>query len=209
MIMKKFKLLKKKSILRKKKTKKDNKNVSKNGNKKIHIKSRIQNSKQSRIQNGGDRESLTISYNENSIGNDTNITDFVDYRKAPKITINNSDMNKTYLITMTDPDAPNGEDRKSKNFTFTHWIFTMINGQINDIFVSYYPPSPPKGSGIHRYQFNLYDISTIDTDGLKVNNNNADYYKTTLQPFLDKNNNKNIAILPITSFQYKVKAANV
>ena len=104
---------------------------------------------------------------------------------------------------MTDPDAPNGEDRTSENFTFTHWVFTMINGQINNTFVSYYPPSPPKGT--HRYQFNLYDISSINTDELKVNNNNnADYYKTTLQPFLDK---KNIIINPLLpSFQFRVQA---
>jgi phosphatidylethanolamine-binding protein (PEBP) family uncharacterized protein len=167
--------------------------------------------RKSKIQIGGKGESLSISYNGKSIGNGSNITNNINYSKAPTITIDKADSNKTYLITMTDPDAPNGEDRTTENFTFTHWVFTMINGQINDTFVSYYPPSPPKGSGIHRYQFNLYDISSINTDELKVNNNNnADYYKTILQPFLDKNNNKNknIEILPITSFQFRVKSSN-
>lgn len=186
--MKKLKLLKKKSILRKKKTKK----VSKKNRK-----------TKSRIHIGGKGKSLMITYNGKAILNGSNITGSIDYSKAPLLTINNSDINKTYLITMTDPDAPNGEDRTSENFTFTHWVFTMINGQINNTFVSYYPPSPPKGT--HRYQFNLYDISSINTDELKVNNNNnADYYKTTLQPFLDK---KNIIINPLLpSFQFRVQA---
>jgi phosphatidylethanolamine-binding protein (PEBP) family uncharacterized protein len=171
--------------------------------------------RKSRIQIGGKGESLSILYNGKSISNGSNITNNINYSKTPTITIDKADSNKTYLITMTDPDAPNGEDRTSENFTFTHWVFTMINGKINDTFVSYYPPLPPKGSGIHRYQFNLYYISSINTDELKVNNNNnADYYKTTLQPFLNKNNNnnknnKNIEILPITSFQFRVEAANL
>jgi phosphatidylethanolamine-binding protein (PEBP) family uncharacterized protein len=198
MMIKKFKLLKKKSILRKKKIKK----ISKKNRK-----------TKSRIQRGGNGESLTISYNGKSIINGSNITGSIDYSKAPTITIDNADSNKTYLITMTDPDAPNGLENKLGNFTYTHLVFTR-NGNDNNTYkeiVSYVSPSPPRGT--HKYQFNLYNVSQINTDGLKVNNNNnADYYKTTLQPFLNKNNNnnnnKNIEILPIISFQFRVQAAN-
>ena len=158
--------------------------------KKIHRKSRIQI--------GGEGESLTISYNGKSIVNGSNITGIIDYSKAPQITINNSDINKTYLITMTDPDAPNGEDNIDNNFTFTHWVFTRKgndNNTYNEI-VLYVPPSPPRG--IHRYQFNLYDVSLINTNELKVNNNNnADYYKITLEQFIS---NKPI----LSNFQFIV-----
>ena len=117
-------------------------------------------------------------------------------------------MNKTYLITMTDPDAPNGIENKLGNFTYTHWVFTR-KGNDNNIYneiVSYAPPSPPKGT--HRYIFNLYDVSMIDNNELNIlhynNNNNAKYYETTLQPFLDK---KNIIINPLLpSFQFRVQA---
>ena len=193
--MKKLKLLKKKSILHKKKTKK----VSKNGNKKIHRKSH----RRYRMQNGGKGESLSISYNGKSIANDSNITGIIDYSKAPQITINNSDMNKTYLITMTDPDAPNGIENKIGNFTYTHWVFTQINGKINETFLSYSPPSPPKGT--HRYIFKLYDVSNVkknDLNILKVDNNNPNrqtYFKTTLEQFISKK-----PLLP--SFQFRVKA---
>ena len=162
--------------------------------------------RKSRIQIGRSGESLSISYNGKSIKNGSNITGIIDYSKAPQITINNSDMNKTYLITMTDSDAPNGIENKIGNFTFTHWVFTRKGNDDNTYneIVLYAPPLPPRG--IHRYQFNLYDVSSIDTNELKVNNNNnnADYYKTTLQPFLDK---KNITINPLLpSFQFRVQA---
>ena len=186
------KLLKKKSILHKKKTKKVSKKVSKKISKKVH--------RRSRIQIGGSSESLSISYNGQSIVNGSNITGIIDYSKAPQITINNSDMNKTYLITMTDPDAPNGIENNIGNFTYTHWVFTQINGKINETFLSYVPPSPSKGT--HRYIFKLYDVSSIDTKKLKVNtNNNADYYKITLKPFLNKKNNR---IKLLVQFQFIV-----
>ena len=181
------KLLNKKSILHKKKTKK----VSK------------KHYRKSRIQIGGSGESLSISYNGKFIVNDSNITGIIDYSKAPQITINNSDMNKTYLITMTDPDAPNGIENKIGNFTYTHWVFTQINGKINETFLSYSPPSPPKGT--HRYIFKLYDVSNVkknDLNILKVDNNNPNrqtYFKTTLEQFISKK-----PLLP--SFQFRVKA---
>ena len=165
------------------------KKVSKN----VHRKSKLQIGRSGGSSVSG--ESLTISYNGKSIVNGSNITGIIDYNKAPTITINSAVDNKIYLITMTDPDAPNGIENKLGNFTFTHWVFTQINGKINETFLSYSPPSPPKGT--HRYIFKLYDVSMIDTNKLKVNNNNnADYYKITLKPFLDKKNN-------IIKFLYK------
>lgn len=167
--------------------------------------------RRSRIQIGASVESLSISYNGKSIVNGSNITDNIDYdySKAPQITINNSDINKTYLITMTDPDAPNGLENKLGNFTYTHWVFTR---KANDDktykeFVSYAPPSPPRGN--HRYQFNLYDVSMIDTNILNINNklDRTKYFITTLQLFLDKINKKINPLLP--TFQFKVKAANL
>lgn len=148
------KLLKNKSILCKKKTKKASKKVY----------------RKSRIQRGGNGESLTISYNGKAIINDSNITGNIDYdySKSPQITINGASNDNIYLITLTDPDAPNGLENKLGNFTYTHWVFTQKgndNNTYNEI-VSYVPPSPPKGT--HRYIFKLYDVSDINMNELNI-----------------------------------------
>jgi phosphatidylethanolamine-binding protein (PEBP) family uncharacterized protein len=49
-----------------------------------------------------------------------------------------------------DPDAPSG--------IFTHMVALYNKGNIN-YHVPYYPPTPP--SGVHRYQFRLYDVSKL------------------------------------------------
>ena len=72
------------------------------------------------------------------------------------------------MVTMTDPDAPNGKDA-TDNYRFIHWVYIQIQSKKQKVvFVPYTPPSPPKG--IHRYQFNLYDITnkTFDTNPKKI-----------------------------------------
>jgi phosphatidylethanolamine-binding protein (PEBP) family uncharacterized protein len=54
------------------------------------------------------------------------------------------------LLVCTDPDAPAG--------TWLHWLLLNPHSSPEDI-VPWAPPTPPKGSGVHRYQFRLYEMS--------------------------------------------------
>ena len=159
--------------------------------------------------------SLIIFYGGIIIKNDIDLTGkSSDYNKEPNILINNALPNRLYMVTMTDPDAPNGEENPNNNFVFTHWVY--IQSQITKkkiIFIPYSPPTPP--SGTHRYQFNLYDITnksvnnvitkltTNDLAILKINEeemNKPDFRKTY--------NEKLVSFLqsfkPIFTIQYKV-----
>jgi phosphatidylethanolamine-binding protein (PEBP) family uncharacterized protein len=120
-------------------------------------------------------ESLIIYYYNNIISNNKDLTgqDAI-FNKEPHVVITNAKPNKIYIITMTDPDAPNGEGN-SNNFVYTHWVYVIVNKKIDNkikqekiIFMPYTPPTPP--SGTHRYQFNLYDISnkTVDAKTVKL-----------------------------------------
>ncbi len=73
--------------------------------------------------------------------------------KKPKIIldkINQTENNKTEnkLLMMYDPDA---------NVPFIHWVVTLSGRDI----LPYYPPSPPKKTGLHRYMFCLISSPPI------------------------------------------------
>ena len=99
------------------------------------------------------------------------------YGNKPQITLSN--YNAPYLLTMLDPDAPAG--------TWTHYIAIINNGKdIKNEPYKYQPPSPPKGSGTHRYIFQAYLLPPAAQANL---NNTAnllgnDYYVKVLEPFL-------------------------
>ena len=138
----------------------------------------VGNNKKDKIENKDKNEkdeSLIIYYSTNIISNNKDLTgqDAI-FNKEPNVAITNSKPNKIYMITMTDPDAPNGEGN-SNNFVYTHWVYVIVNKKIDNqikqekiIFMPYSPPTPP--SGTHRYQFNLYDISnkTVDAKTVKL-----------------------------------------
>jgi large subunit ribosomal protein L35 len=50
---------------------------------------------------------------------------------------------------MFDPDAPSKENPIYKSWL--HWIKTNIHNKSSDIVAPFMPPSPPAGSGLHRY----------------------------------------------------------
>lgn len=102
------------------------------------------------------------------------------YKTKPKINLIgavNDNKSKKYSIIMLDPDAPDGK--------WTHWFVNISSdGTIINEPYPYQPPSPPHGSGKHRYIFNLYDDLAMET---KKNNNSLagnDYYTKVLEPFL-------------------------
>jgi phosphatidylethanolamine-binding protein (PEBP) family uncharacterized protein len=76
--------------------------------------------------------------------------------------------NKTkYIIIMFDPDAPQrgkNPNRSSGNpgLFWLHWL--NINGIDH---VQYYPPTPPKNTGLHRYFICLYKTDNKITEQIK------------------------------------------
>ncbi|XP_068102308.1 phosphatidylethanolamine-binding protein 1-like [Hyperolius riggenbachi] len=68
------------------------------------------------------------------------------------------DSNKLYTLAMTDPDAPS---RKTPKFREWHH-FLIVNMKGNDIssgcvLSDYIGSGPPKGSGLHRYVWMVYE----------------------------------------------------
>uniref|UniRef100_A0A6C0F0G9 Phosphatidylethanolamine-binding protein n=1 Tax=viral metagenome TaxID=1070528 RepID=A0A6C0F0G9_9ZZZZ len=137
---------------------------------------------------------LTISYPKYGIlKHKDDLTNNIIYNKEPTVIFNNALQNHTYLVTLTDPDAPNGfEIDKSitaPNHTYTHWVYTYtysntnssITNQVSTI-VPYTPPRPPKGT--HRYVFKIYDLPPDMVSSLKMDMNidtNSNYYVNKLK----------------------------
>lgn len=74
---------------------------------------------------------------------------------APNVRMNEVQPDKLYTIVIWDPDAP-------KSPSFLHWLVTNIPGgdiSQGNVVQPYYPPSPPAGSGEHRYYVGLYEQS--------------------------------------------------
>ena len=165
------------------------------------------------------KESIVINYPDIVIDNVSNGIDITgkNYNGAPNVIINNSDPNKIYMLTMTDPDAPDGNEEKYKNTNkvFVHWVYIQTSDN-KQIYIPYYPPSPPKG--IHRYQFHLYDItnkkdkkteiiSSRDLSILKVTNeelNKPGFRKE----YYEKLNSFLIQYTQILKLEYKVTSNN-
>jgi phosphatidylethanolamine-binding protein (PEBP) family uncharacterized protein len=146
---------------------------------------------------GGTAAPLRVIYGTTLIKADENLKGKTQlYKQTPTIDYNpKSDI--TYLITMTDPDAPAGEQSKQ---TWTHYVLTLKANKIVKEFYPYQPPSPPANTGDHRYIFKTYVY--FDSDADKLNKNNLtgnDYYKQILEPVI-----KNKAVLD--NFQFKVSS---
>eukprot|EP00112_Aurelia_sp_Birch-Aquarium-sp1_P008242 Seg1903.4 transcript_id=Seg1903.4/GoldUCD/mRNA.D3Y31 product="Protein BROTHER of FT and TFL 1" protein_id=Seg1903.4/GoldUCD/D3Y31 len=67
---------------------------------------------------------------------------------------------KNLTLVMVDPDAPSNKNPSCRSWL--HWIVSGTNTKVKDItegreLVKYQPPSPPSGSGKHRYYFLLYE----------------------------------------------------
>ncbi|XP_068166998.1 phosphatidylethanolamine-binding protein 4 [Antennarius striatus] len=80
----------------------------------------------------------------------------------PQIYFPGAQKNKKYVLVMVDPDAPS-----HSNPTLAHWRHWLVidiqdsslkEGPVNGTTLTEYnPPSPPKKSGFHRYQFLLFE----------------------------------------------------
>lgn len=98
------------------------------------------------------------------------------YDNKPQINLGN--YNAPYLLTMLDPDAPAG--------TWTHYVAIIKDKTLVKEPYKYQPPSPPPGSGTHRYIFQAYVLPPA----VEANLNNTanipgnEYYVQILKPFL-------------------------
>ena len=113
--------------------------------------------------------------------------------KEPTVEITGLTPRSKYLLTMTDPDAPNGKGAAG-NHVWTHWVLILSSGTGTDgratstgarVIVPYAPPSPPRGR--HRYEFRLYGIDgsmgiprNLETGG----NERGTYFSKVLEPFI-------------------------
>lgn len=81
----------------------------------------------------------------------------------PQVTLQNPD--EQYTLVMIDPDAGN----KTPDTYYLHWLIVNIprGGDVmkGDILVPYAPPTPPAGTGQHRYIFILYKQSASIVTG--------------------------------------------
>jgi phosphatidylethanolamine-binding protein (PEBP) family uncharacterized protein len=93
-------------------------------------------------------------------------------QSKPKLAINKPN-SSFYSVLMFDPDAPT-----RSNPTKANWLHWMIVND-SDTIVDFDPPTPPIGSGPHRYFFYLLEQSgRISSDDLKRiydSNNRANF----------------------------------
>jgi phosphatidylethanolamine-binding protein (PEBP) family uncharacterized protein len=103
---------------------------------------------------------MNIIYKNKKINNGNYLTP--NESKIKPIIKYKSKLDTLYTIIVYDPDAPTGNH--------IHWLIVNIkNNKINnysDILLEYKGPVPPKGSGIHRYIFLLFEQDNI----INVNN---------------------------------------
>ncbi|KAK4322604.1 hypothetical protein Pmani_006656 [Petrolisthes manimaculis] len=75
------------------------------------------------------------------------------------VTYTEAVQSEKYTLVLTDPDAPRHEEGEA----WLHWIHTGLKGSdlsqgklTGHDLVVYNPPTPPKGTGTHRYALFLY-----------------------------------------------------
>ena len=152
-----------------KRTKRTKRTRSKSRTKNTIKKRRQKGSSKAGSSKAGSGPALSIIYAK--IGN---------YADKPQITLSN--YNAPYLLTMLDPDAPAG--------TWTHYVAIMKDKTLVKEPYKYQPPSPPPGSGTHRYIFQAYvlpeayDLSSAGTAALNSPLTGNEYYVKVLEPFL-------------------------
>ncbi|KAG2137946.1 PEBP-like protein [Suillus clintonianus] len=80
----------------------------------------------------------------------------------------------TYTLVMTDPDAPSRVNPKFREWR--HWVVTGVKAPPTSVIETgnlaaqltkpavtpYYPPTPPPGTGKHRYVLLLYQEPNVD-----------------------------------------------
>ncbi|XP_058640970.1 phosphatidylethanolamine-binding protein 4 isoform X1 [Onychostoma macrolepis] len=80
----------------------------------------------------------------------------------PQIQLPSADEEKKYTLLMVDPDAPSRQ--KPSRAYWRHWLLVDIKGEalqrgdVSAVELSAYTrPTPPQGTGLHRYQFLIFE----------------------------------------------------
>ncbi|KAF9869193.1 phosphatidylethanolamine-binding protein [Colletotrichum karsti] len=106
---------------------------------------------------------LSAEWDSSHAANLGNTLKPADLQSAPSVTLvggssmGGNTIHTTYVLTLTDPDAPSRDDPKWSEFC--HWIATGVSASspgakpaVEDV-VEYKPPGPPEKTGKHRYVF--------------------------------------------------------
>ncbi|ELU11165.1 hypothetical protein CAPTEDRAFT_202306 [Capitella teleta] len=80
------------------------------------------------------------------------------FEAMPRIKYPSANPDKLYFLLMVDPDAPNPVDPTLRYWR--HWAVGDIKTKKDAFIPEYAPPSPPPGTGEHRYQFLLVEQSS-------------------------------------------------
>jgi phosphatidylethanolamine-binding protein (PEBP) family uncharacterized protein len=155
-------------------------------------------SRRSSRRSGGAITQLIVKYGNTLIKDGADLTGQPQvYNNLPLITIQPADT-KTYLVTLTDPDAPK-ENNVGKQ-TWTHYVaLIQPDGTVLQEYYKYQPPSPPANSGTHRYIFNVYPGEEMAELHNAKKLSGAIYYKQVLEPII---NNKKL----LNTLGYKVNS---
>lgn len=100
--------------------------------------------------------------------------------QAPNVHYTEADPNQLYCLIIWDPDAPHSP-------SYLHFLVTNIKGgnlSTGKIILPYTPPTPPAGSGVHRYYVGLYSQSTplsinsMERTGFSIDSFTGQYHLT-------------------------------
>ncbi|XP_078588465.1 phosphatidylethanolamine-binding protein 4-like isoform X1 [Branchiostoma floridae x Branchiostoma japonicum] len=89
------------------------------------------------------------------------------HERPPRVKYEKAKKDARYLLVMVDPDAPSAKNPEMAYWR--HWLVTYILGEdlqkgiqsqdwssVGRTLTTYAPPTPPPGSGRHRYRFLLF-----------------------------------------------------
>jgi len=88
-------------------------------------------------------------------------------REIPNIGLEEASKDQLYTVAMVDPDAPSRKNPRAAQWL--HWILTNVEGErlisgqdlSGEEVTAYAGPSPPKGSGPHRYVFLVWQQQQV------------------------------------------------
>ncbi|KAF9975280.1 hypothetical protein BGZ73_001130 [Actinomortierella ambigua] len=105
---------------------------------------------------------LIVSYGGKDVVLGNKLT-VADTQHEPKVSFMPDSPTDKYTLMLVDPDAPNRKDHTMREWR--HWVVSNISMDSSDSLMNisggqtltpYKGPSPPAGSGPHRYVFLLY-----------------------------------------------------
>lgn len=114
-----------------------------------------------------------VEYDSKHHVNLGNELDVAHTQKAPKVHFP-TQKGHYYTLAMMDPDAPSRKTHEYRHWL--HWLILNIPGTGSDhihvdsghVTSAYTGPSPPKGTGLHRYVLVVYDQGEEQVDLTKV-----------------------------------------